>query len=224
MEEFLNRLLNEISDTNPDYKGSIRLPSERGLVESLEINRTTLREKMAVLEAMGFISREQGSGTYLQMPHSQILQLTFNMALKMNYTDIGQLETAREIIEVGVAKTAAENATEKDIKALEYFLELLLETKNPDYGHELDHAFHMHLGTASHNPVLVLILDSFSSALRKVLQDRRHYISQIPRGLEKTNATHVAIFEAVRDHDPERAKLAMEEHFSIWRNEAAKAK
>lgn len=224
MEDFLNRLLNEIADSNPDYNGNIRLPSERGLSESLQMNRTTLREKMAVLEAMGFVSRAQGSGTYLTMPRSQILQLTFNMALKMNYTTIEQLETAREVIEIGVAKTAAENATSKDIKAIEYFLERMLETKDPEYGHELDHAFHMNLGTASHNPVLVIVLDSFSSALRKVLQERRAHVAKVPRGLEKTNATHIAIFEAVRDHDPAKAQKAMESHFSVWRNVAAKKK
>lgn len=216
MEDFLDRLLNVITDTNPAYNGDVRLPSERSLSESLEMNRTTLREKMAILEAMGFIKRAQGSGTHLTMPHSQILQLTFNMALKMNYTNIEQLESAREIIEVGVAKSAAINATSQDIKAIEYFLNRLLATTDAEYGHELDHAFHMALGTSSHNPVLIIILDSFSASLRKVLQERRHKVSQIPHGLDKTNATHIAIFEAVKDHNPERAKKAMEQHFTIW--------
>lgn len=223
MQQFLDTLLDVISATNPTFEGDIKLPSERELAASLGVNRATLREKMAVLDAIGFIKRAQGSGTYLTMPRSQILQLTFNMALRMDYTTIDHLTSAREIIEAGVAKMAARNATAKDIKAMEYFLDRLLETQDTEYGHELDHAFHMHLSVATHNPVLQIILESFSPSLRKVLQHRRHLVAQVPLGLEKTNETHVAIFQAVRDHDQEGAVKAMEKHFSIWQDFARKA-
>lgn len=132
------------------------------------MNRSSFREKTAILEAMGFIGRTQGSGTDLSMPKSQLLQLTFDMALKINYTTIEQLEATRETIEIGVAKAATQNASEEDIKAIEYFLNRLLGITDVEYGRELDHSFHMHLRTATHNPVLSIILDSFSTSLRKV--------------------------------------------------------
>ena len=216
MDQFLEHLLEVISITNPTFSDSIRLPSERDLVAALGVNRSTLRERMAILEAMGFLNRSQGSGTYLAMPKSQLLQLTFEMALKMKYTSIEQIEATREAIEIGMAKSAAENATDEDIKAIEYFLNRLLETTDREYGRELDHAFHMHIGAATHNPVMIMVLDSFSSSLRKVLQVRRHIMAITPKGLERTNQTHIAIFEAIRDHDPERATKAMEQHFSVW--------
>lgn len=221
METFLDQLLGVISESNPKFSETIRLPSERKLVEALGMNRSSLREKMAILEAMGFLTRTQGSGTYLSMPKSQLLQLTFDMALKMNYTTIEELEATRETIEIGVAKAAAQNATDEDIKAMEYFLNRLLETKDADYGRELDHAFHMHLGAATHNPVMSIILDSFSTSLRNVLQHRRQIVSNAPRGIELTNQTHIAIFEAVKSHDPEMAEKAMEQHFAIWQEIAS---
>ncbi|MFW2367011.1 MAG: FadR/GntR family transcriptional regulator [Desulforhopalus sp.] len=223
MQQFLDTLLDVISTNNPSFEGDIKLPSERELAASLGVNRATLREKMAVLDAIGFIKRTQGSGTYLTMPRSQILQLTFNMALRMNYTSIEHLTSAREMIEAGVARMAAQNATDKDIKAMKYFLDRLLETQDPEYGHELDHAFHMHLSVATHNPVLQIILESFSPSLRKVLQQRRRLVAQAPQGLEKTNETHVEIFEAVQNHDPDRAVKAMETHFAMWQKFAKKA-
>lgn len=223
VEEFLDRLIGVISSSNPDFDGDAKLPSERDLSEALGINRTSLREKMAVLEAMGFLTRNQGSGTFLSMPKSHILQLTFDMALKMNYTTIEHIEGTREIIEIGIARQAAMNATDEDIHAMEYFLERLLETTDVEYGHELDHAFHNHLGAAAHNPVLTIILDSFSPALRKVLQHRRLLVSKAHRGLEKTNETHIAIFEAVSRHNPEAAVKAMESHFSVWQEYAKKS-
>ena len=223
MEQFLEQLLVVIAQTNPDFSEDIKLPGERDLVSALGINRSTLREKMAILEAMGFLNRTQGSGTYLAIPKSHLLQLTFKMSLRMNYATIEDMQQTREALELGVAKTAALNATEEDVKALDYFLNRLLETADPDYGREVDHAFHMHLGIAAHNPVMLTLLDSFSSSLRTVLQHRREIIAKVPRGLELTNQTHVAIFEAVRDHDSERAGKAMEKHFSVWQEIAGKS-
>ena len=45
----------------------------------------------------------------------------------------------------------------------------------------------------------------------------------VPRGLEKTNETHIDIFEAVRDRDPEKAVAAMFRHFTIWKDYAGKS-
>ena len=216
MDQFMEQLLEVISTTNPDFSDSVRLPSERDLVSALGINRSTLREKMAILEAMGFLKRSQGSGTFLDMPKSHILQLTFKMALKMKYTTVEQVEATREAIEIGIAKTAAENATDEDIRAIEYFLNRLLETTDQEYGRELDHAFHMHVCAATHNPVMIMVLDSFSLSLRNVLHYKRQIMARTPKGLERTNKTHVAIFEAIRDHNPELATKAMEQHFIVW--------
>lgn len=51
---------------------------------------------MAILEAIRVLTRSQGSGTFLAMPKSQLLQLTFEMALKMKYTTIVKIVTTRE--------------------------------------------------------------------------------------------------------------------------------
>ena len=160
MDAFVERLMEVIAASNPQFDGEIRLPSERDIAQALEVDRATLREKMAVLEAMGFITRTQGSGTYLSMPRANILKLSFDMALRFKYISIEQIEEVREIIEVGVVRNAAQNASDEDIRALEYFLHRLIEAQEAEYGHELDYTFHMHLGIATHNPVLIMILEA----------------------------------------------------------------
>jgi DNA-binding GntR family transcriptional regulator len=42
-----------------------------------------------------------------------------------------------------------------------------------------------------------------------------------PDRIDQMNANHVPILEAVRDHDPDRAVVAMDEHFRSW-NEMAR--
>ncbi len=217
MDHILERLKELLSETDLNPEGKTRLPSERELAEVLGVNRTTLREKMSVLEAVGFITRTQGSGTYLSMPRSKFLQFYFDMALKLGFISIPQLEEVREMIEAGVARAAAAHATSEDINALEYFLNQMMTAGNTPYGNELDHAFHMHLGTATHNPVMMMILDGLALSMRKVLQHRRRVISQFPRGLEVANDTHIDIYKAVRDQKPDQAEAAMSNHFKVWR-------
>jgi GntR family transcriptional repressor for pyruvate dehydrogenase complex len=217
LDHILERLKELLSETNPNPEGKTRLPSERELAEALGVNRTTLREKMSVLEAVGFITRTQGSGTFLSMPRSKFLQFYFDMALKLGFISIPQLEEVREMIEAGVARAAAAHATDEDINALEYFLNQMMTAGDTPYGNELDHAFHMHLGTATHNPVMIMILDGLALSMRKVLQHRRRIISQFPRGLDITNDTHTDIYNAVKAHEPDQAEQAMSNHFKVWR-------
>ncbi len=224
MDIALKRILKFISE--PIQCGALkrRLPAERVIAEKLNLSRTTVREKLAVLQALGFVTKSQGSGTYLNRPPSSIFQKDiFEIALKLGHFTIEELEEAREMIEVEVVQAAARNATEDDIRALKYFLDRLLSTRDEHYGHELDVAFHLHLGVATHNAVVVMLLEGLSSVLRKVLTHRRELVNAYPRALEMTDATHTAIFDAVRKKDPNMAAAAMVNHFSTWKDYARKA-
>lgn len=220
----LESLKELLAEARPEPGRSTKLPTERVLAEKLGVNRSILREKMAVLKALGFVEQAQGSGTFLTVPGSDFLRFYFDLALNLGFISLVQIEEARRMIEGRVVKLAAMNATEEDIKALAYFLDQLLAAHDAERGHELDHAFHMHLGVASHNPVIVMIQEALSGVMRRVLTHRRKIVSAIPRGLETTNKTHIAIVEAVRAHNPQAAEAAMEAHFEVWNEWAGKMK
>ena len=99
MDETLERLAALITDVPLGANGEHRLPTERKLASILEVNRGTVRERLAALEILGLIRRRQGSGTYLGMPHPTFIRLYFEMAVKLGYVEIGQLQQARELIE-----------------------------------------------------------------------------------------------------------------------------
>jgi len=223
LDPLLDRLIDLIAGSQPDPGGETRVPPERELADKLGINRSSLREKMAVLEALGFITRTQGSGTFLSIPRSNLHKYYYEVALRLCSITIEQLQEAREMLEMEMVCAAAVNANEEDVKALEYFLNRMLGTADAEYGADLDVAFHMALGAATHNPVVMILLEDLSFVLRRVYKERRLLVSRVPRGLAETDATHLDILKAVREHEPVAARAAMANHFSVWRNFAEKA-
>jgi GntR family transcriptional repressor for pyruvate dehydrogenase complex len=221
LDETLERLAALIANVPLGTIGEPRLPTERELASVLDINRGTLRERLAALEILGLIRRKQGSGTYLGMPHPTFIRLYFEMAVKLGYVEVGQLQQARELIEREVAGLAATHASAEDVATLERCVERMLNSENVENGDQADYEFHMTMVLASRNPVMVLMTEGLSSVLRQLLQLRRHRGRQDPDRIGRMNAIHIPILEAVRDHDPERAVAAMDEHFRVW-NEIAR--
>lgn len=222
-DELLSQIIDYATTHGTGDPRRLRLPTERAIAEALGLNRTTLRESMAVLEALGFLHRKQGSGTFLTLPGADFQRLYFETALRLGHITTADLEAARELLEIQIVQIAAEHATAEDLKTLEVFLQRLITTRDGIYGLELDFAFHLHLGACTHNPVVQMLLESLSNALRTVLRERRALVGTLPGGVAETDQTHVGIFEAVKAHDPARARKAMLVHFGKWREYAGRA-
>jgi GntR family transcriptional regulator, transcriptional repressor for pyruvate dehydrogenase complex len=163
MDATLEGLKELLASVQPDAQGNARLPTERELARRLEVQRSTVRERLAALEALGLIRRTQGSGTYLSLPDSAFVQLYFELALRLGYFSAAQLGEARELIEREVARLAATQATAEDLEALEAAYTGIAEASSVEAGDEADYAFHQALCRAAHNPVVSLLMDGLAS-------------------------------------------------------------
>jgi DNA-binding FadR family transcriptional regulator len=79
----------------------------------------------------------------------------------------------------------------------------------------IDNDFHLRLALAARNPVILLIVDGLANVLRRVLARRRALVASIPEAAQRQDAAHPPIVEAIRARDPERAAVAMDEHFRV---------
>lgn len=222
-DETLQALKTILSSVGSDPRGATRLPTERELAETVGVNRSTLRERLAALEGLGLIRRTQGSGTYLALPDPSFVQFYFEMALQLGYFTLEQLEQARELLEREVAHSAALRSRPHDIEALEEDLKGILEANNAEDAAIRDYQFHMSLARASHNPVILLIVEGLSSVLRQVFRFRQRLARSAPEGEIRTNRVHIPIVDAVRNHDPSAAVAAMDNHFAVWNEVSEKA-
>ena len=103
----LIRIIEIAMRTRPDEHGRVRLPTERELSELLDVQRPTVRERLTVLETLGFVNRRQGSGTFLSLPNAQVLQFYFEVSLKLGFLSLDQIQKALEMIGMEMAPTPA---------------------------------------------------------------------------------------------------------------------
>ena len=143
-----------------------RLPSERALTEKLNIGRSSLRRAFDTLEREGVIWRRVGQGTFVsEEPTGRVFENIQKMS--ENITPV-QLLRARLALEPMIAKEAALNATEMDIRSIE---EAMAVAESAATWHEYeiaDDKFHLLISNATQNPLLTSMF-SYLNAIRRAV-------------------------------------------------------
>jgi GntR family transcriptional regulator, transcriptional repressor for pyruvate dehydrogenase complex len=221
-DDLLARIIDIAMRTRADSSGRIRLPTERELSEMLRVQRPTVRERLTMLETMGFVQRRQGSGTYLSLPTSQFLQLYFEVGLKLGFVSIEQMQKAMEMIGLEMVSNAAIHADGDDIDALERTVTAMQDAASLNQFVDGQFEFHAGLAHACHNPVLSLLIDGMARVIRAVLQNRLRVLSMVRGAFDRNVDAYAAVIQALRDREPEVARTALQECYALWRREASK--
>lgn len=215
LDRFVTRLL--ALATVDDETGARRLPPERELGEALGMSRGALREQLSVLELLGFVHRTQGRGTYLDTPSYGFVRTYFTIARSLGYITEVDVSEARVLVEQAVAEAAARRATDEQIASLREAIarmEAADEAGDLDSVHVADADFHRRLLQIVANPVLLFLQEGLRRALDADMRARRATVTRALSGGE-FDRTHTDIVDALADHDPEAARLAMRRHFGL---------
>lgn len=221
-DDLLARILDIAMRTRPDATGRVRLPTERELCELLQVQRPTVRERLTILETMGFVQRRQGSGTFLTLPNSQFLQFYFEVGMKMGFVSVDQMQRAMEMIGLEMVSQAAIEATADDVAVLDQVVERLRTVQHLDDFVHGQFDFHAGLAQACHNPVISLVTDGMARVIRTVLLGRVRVLSMVRGAFDRNIDAHAAVVQALRDREPEVARIALQEAYALWRREAGK--
>lgn len=222
VDDLLTRIIEIAMRTRADVQGRIRLPTERELSELLQVQRPTVRERLTVLETLGFVQRRQGSGTYLALPNSQFLQFYFEVGMKLGFVSIDQMQRALEMIGLEMVSNAAIHASSADIDVLDQTVARLKDTETVDEFVDGQFEFHAGLARACHNPVISLLIDGLARVIRTVMLNRVRMLSMVRGGYDRNVEAHASVVQALRDHEPEMARIALQECYALWRREASK--
>src|SRR5262245_20647168 len=129
-----------------------QLPSERELMAALRVGRSTIREVVRHLLALGVVEVRKGSGTYLKRP---IGAKTVYLPLSIVAERDALLQTLeiRRGLETEAGALAAMRATPAEIDTIAARLEAMerVHRAQGTAGPE-DLAFHLSIYDASHNP------------------------------------------------------------------------
>ncbi|GAD15377.1 gntR family transcriptional regulator [Geobacillus kaustophilus GBlys] len=205
---------------NGELKPGDKLDSVQQLAEQFQVGRAAIREALTALKAMGLIELKQGEGTYVREFDPTVMTFPLSIAVLMNKEDIWHLLEVRKLLEAGAASLAAAKRTDRDLDAMTEALRQMKEGIGSDeLGEKADLAFHMAIAAASQNPMLVSIMNSVSGMIVETMREtRRIWLFSKQTTTEKLLAEHQAIFEAIRDQNPDAARTRMLEHLTNVEN------
>ena len=183
-------------------KAGDRLPAEREFMEGLRVGRSTIREAIRHLDALGIVEIRLGSGTYLKRP---INAGTVYLPLSITSERQGLLQTleVRRGLEVEAGALAALRATPAQLALVEHNLDAMeaVHFEKGSAGPE-DLVFHLSIYEASGNPLFAQLLqqirEAFTSFFHSPFQ-RRDFAS-------RSFPFHRELFEAIARHDPDAAR------------------
>jgi GntR family transcriptional repressor for pyruvate dehydrogenase complex len=183
-----------------------KLPTEKELCAQFAVSRTALREALRRLSARGLIDIRKGSGMYITelKIEDAINSLHLFYDLRFNSDLILQIIEVRRLFEPEVARLAATNRREEDIRILEKNLHDL-EKCNPDNTQlevDLINRYHMNLSKATGNPIVIISLEPVYSLLPRM---RNLIYGNIEGEKDYTVKYQRDLLDALRKKDTQKA-------------------
>jgi DNA-binding FadR family transcriptional regulator len=187
-----------------ELKPGQRLPKETDLAARLGLSRNSLREAVRALALIRILDTRQGDGTYVTSLEPDILSeaMSFLVDFHQDRTVLDLLEV-RRLMEPAATAMAAQRITREELGKLEGLLDEAAACSTVEDFVANDIAFHRTIGSASGNLVLASLLDSLSGPTTRARVWRG--ITQSD-AVERTQAEHRAIFDALTHHQPDVAR------------------
>jgi DNA-binding FadR family transcriptional regulator len=203
------RLVTEISEKN--LAPGTPLPSERAMLEELEVARGSLREALRFLEIQGVISIKTGpgGGPVVAERVSHSLASIIAMFLQLDGAPFLDVLEARLVLEPALARKAAERITDEQIEELHASVQRMDENLDDleVFLNEND-VFHGVIAQAAGNHVFALVISSLNW-----ISDGTPLGVDYPQEVRESVAKeHHRIYKAIAAHDGERAASAMSVH------------
>ena len=151
-----------------------KLPSTRELSEMYQVGRSTVREALGALKAIGLLEIHQGEGSFVRTIKSEEMNMPSLESLLMNRETILELLEARKSLEVSNAALAAEKRTEEDLLNFEQILKAMEQGHGDEAkGEKADILFHLTLAKATHNSIMRRLLETISSQMELAIRETR---------------------------------------------------
>ncbi len=191
-----------------------RMPTENELATRLGSSRTVVREAIKILSAIGRVRAQKGRGLYVADDDGMLGPARWGgFFLPTDLDQVYMLFEFRRIQEIAASRLAATHATPAELRAIAAAAELCRQghlTGQPALFERGDEDFHLGIAAAAHNHFLIA---SVREARR--LQRQSHVIGL--RGGVGGHAAeaveeHAAIYQAIRDGDPDAAAHATGVH------------
>lgn len=181
-----------------------KIPPERELAETFQVNRATLREALRRLENLELVEIRHGDGlyvkNYLESGNLDLIKAAANLD--------GREETVLDILEARrylmpqMAALAAARRTDEDLLELE---QAILRTDLTML--EQDIKVHQLIARSTHNLLCTIGLNFFN----QIFRDYGPLYFNDENNVQRSRAFHRDIYEAIKCHEAKEARRIMKE-------------
>jgi len=188
-----------------------KLPSERELMQTFQVGRSSVREALHSLVALKLVEARAGKGYYVRKPGARLhgedlIQFTLS---EQNFLDIME---AREEIEPRIARIAAQRVLPEDLEAIEQtYAKIEEEIKQGTYhDYHRSGSIHLDIARASHNSVFLQIMETLIPFFPSQVRGR-----SIP--VQEEMRMHRKLIDGLYAGDPDKMEKLMREHLALTR-------
>lgn len=186
-----------------------RLPTESQLMDTYGVGRSVVREAMQSLAMLGLVESRPRAGAVVTAPKARTVVNTVMLGSVLNAPLFDDLYEFRGVMEVAIARKAAETATSAQIEDITSACERYAQCHRlglPTSQADLD--FHEAIARGANNQ----IYEELVISTRAMLESARNRTQRLPDATELAEEQHWAIAEAIASRDIDAAGSLMAEH------------
>lgn len=202
-----------------------RLPGERSMAEQLHVSRTSVREAVRILEAMGVVRAGVGSGkdagTIVIAEPGSALGSTLRLHVATRHLPVADIVETRVLLESWAAERAQLGAPELDEAA--DLLDQMEHAPDIDAFLALDARFHVALAQSAGNVVVSAMMASLRGAIENYAGELTGNLPDWDATSSRLRAEHRAILAAVNANDGGKAAELVAGHIRGFYAEAGVA-
>jgi GntR family transcriptional repressor for pyruvate dehydrogenase complex len=192
------------------WKPGERIATEEWLAGELAVGRSTIREAKGILIAIGVLESRGTKGTFVAEQSADLISSSEFLRVLSSAKEF-ELYEARALLETEAIRLATERATEAELQQLADLLDQMRDSlDSAETFWPLAVRFHFDLAKASHNAVLVELVQVIASHLEKIQMPLYRARSSPPEAL----ALHEELLNAVASRDTEVALAEMRRHLN----------
>ncbi|MFF9570713.1 FadR/GntR family transcriptional regulator [Streptomyces sp. NPDC014685] len=203
VEQAVNHLRRKITEGH--WPVGTKIPGETTLAGTLGVGRSTVREAVRTLAALGLLRSRQGSGVYVIAD-----RVAEDWPARLRRAAVTDVYEVRTLMEVQAARLAARRRTDEDLIALDAALAArrAAGTGTDAEFVDADIALHRAVVVAAHNPVLTDLFGEFVPVLREGLVSLVELLGLRREDPCHGDAAHAELVRAVVAGDAESAGRA----------------
>ena len=206
-EEIVKRIIGLINDLR--MKPGDKLPTERELIATFRVGRSSIREAVKILHAIGVVHIVAGAGMFVGNGNLSILAKPLSLGFLKGGRGTAELIEARRLLEVELAGLAADRATPEEIECIKGGLaEMEANQQDVERYIESDIRFHLAIARGAHNDVLLDLLETLQYIIRNWIFKSIDEVEGKPSSIHE----HVPIYDAIRVRNSVQARAAMQDH------------